>query len=174
MILALFVPLVGRWRLLNLRVTCDPIILGNNIILYLLEQGMYRRILLTRDTHDVTSSTSSRVLHLHGVPPVHVGLGLGLTANILHLRLDAVQRLLGGSHLVVGLVPGLTLDVPLLVDDGVGCRQPLVVLLHHGGDLRPVHLHVLLQVSRLTEAPATGGADIRSLPRMEAAMNWKT
>ena len=122
---------------------------------------------ITRDTHDVTSSTSTRMLHLHGVPPVHVclGLGLDLAANILHLRLDAVQRLLGGSHLVVGLVPlpGLALDVPVLVDDGVRCRQSLVVLLHHGGDLSPVDLHVFLQISRLTEAPATGGADVRPL-----------
>ena len=122
---------------------------------------------ITRDTHDVTSSTSTRMLHLHGVPPVHVclGLGLDLAANILHLRLDAVQRLLGGSHLVVGLVPlpGLALDVPVLVDDGVRCRQSLVVLLHHGGDLSPVDFHVFLQISRLTETPATGRADVWTL-----------
>ena len=161
--------LIRWWRLLNLRVTCDPIILN------LLEQGMYRGILLTRDTHDVTSSTSTRMLHLHGVPPVHVclGLGLDLAANILHLRLDAVQRLLGWPHLVVGLVPHLplaglggALDVPVLVDHGVRGRQSLVVLLHHGGDLSAVDLHVLLQISRLTEAPATGGADVWSLSSM--------
>ena len=148
---------------------------------------MYRRVLLTctemvnivrrcvegadstRDTHDVAASTSTRVLHLHGVPPVHLGLGLclrlHLASNILHLRLDAIQRLLGGSHLVVGLVPlpGLALDVPVLVDDGVRSRQPLVILLHNGGYLSPVDFHVFLQVSGLTEAPATGGADVRSL-----------
>ena len=133
---------------------------------------------ITRHTHDVTSSTYTRMLHLHGVPSVHLSLGLGLSldldlaSNILHLRLDTVQRLLGGSHLVVGLVPdlpfpGLALDVPVLVDDGVRCRQPLVVLLHHGGDLSPMDLHVFLQISRLTEAPATGGADVRPLSSVQ-------
>ena len=131
---------------------------------------------ITRDTHDVTSSSSSsRMLHLHGVPPVHVCLGLA--SNILHLRLDAVQRLLGGPHLVVGLVPHLPLAglaralvVPVLVDDGVRCWESLVVLLHHGGDLSPVDLHVLLQISRLTEAPPTGGADVRPLSGVQPAM----
>ena len=112
---------------------------------------------ITRDTHDVTSSTpTTRMLHLHGVPPVHLGLSLSLylclAANILHLGLHAVQRILGGPHLVVGLVPhlslpGLALDVPVLVDDGVRCRQSLVILLHHGGDLSPVNFHVFLQIS---------------------------
>ena len=132
---------------------------------------------ITRDTHDVTSSTSTRVLHLHGVPPVHVclglSLGLDLASNILHLRLDAVQGLLGGSHLVVGLVPGRGLDVPVLVDGGVRCRQALVVLLHHGGDLSPVDFHVFLQISGLTEAPATGGADVRSLSSVKTTMDWQ-
>ena len=64
-------------------------------------------------------------------------------------------------------------DVPVLVDDGVRCRQALVVLLHHGGDLSPVDFHVFLQISGLTEAPATGGADVRSLSSVKPPVNWQ-
>ena len=59
------------------------------------------------------------------------------------------------------------LSLPVMENGGVCSWQSLVVLLHHRRDLSAVDLHVFLEVARLTEAPATGGADVGSLPRME-------
>ena len=51
------------------------------------------------------------------------------------------------------------------------CALALVVLSDDGRDVFTVHAQMLLQISRLTEAPATSGADVRPLSGVQPAMN---